>query len=67
MKSRCLIVKEQWLAWIGANAIILPNVNIGKCSIVGSGAVVTKSVSDYEIVAGNPAKKIGMVDFSKVE
>lgn len=54
-------------AWIGANTIILPNVNIGKCSIVGSGAVVTKNVNDYEIVAGNPAKKIGKVDFSKIE
>lgn len=67
MKSRCLIVKEQWFAWIGANAIILPNVNIGKCSVVGSGAVVTKNVNDYEIVAGNPVEKIGKVDFSKVK
>lgn len=45
--------------WIGANAIILPSVTkIGKGVIIGAGSVVTKNVEAYEIVAGNPAKKI---------
>ncbi len=44
--------------WIGARAIILPGVKIGKCVIIGAGAVVTKDVPDYAIVAGNPARII---------
>jgi acetyltransferase-like isoleucine patch superfamily enzyme len=44
--------------WIGANAIILPSVTIGKGAIVGANAVVTKSVAPYTIVGGIPARKI---------
>ena len=44
--------------WIGAGAIILPGVTVGKMSIVGAGAVVDKNVEPYSIVAGVPAKKI---------
>ena len=44
--------------WIGNNVIILPNVHIGKKAIVGAGSVVTKDVTEYCIVAGNPAKII---------
>lgn len=44
--------------WIGNNVIILPKVRIGRGSIVGAGAVVTKSVEPYSIVAGVPAKFI---------
>lgn len=47
--------------WIGAGVIILPNVTIGKCSIIGAGSVVTKNVEPFTIVAGVPAKKIGTV------
>jgi acetyltransferase-like isoleucine patch superfamily enzyme len=46
-------------AWIGAAAIIMPNVCVGRSSIIGAGAVVTKDVEDYAIMAGNPARKIG--------
>jgi len=45
--------------WIGANAIILPGVEIGEDSIVGAGSVVTKSFPAGIIIAGNPAKQIG--------
>lgn len=48
-------------AYIGVNAIVLPSVRIGRCSIVGAGAVVTKDVPPYAIVGGNPAKIIGNV------
>ena len=45
-------------AWIGAGASILAGVTIGKCSIVGAGAVVTKDVPPYTVVGGVPAKEI---------
>ncbi|KRM13121.1 DapH/DapD/GlmU-related protein [Paucilactobacillus suebicus] len=45
-------------AWIGARAIVLPGVTIGRNSIVGAGAVVTKDVPDNTVVAGVPAKEI---------
>ncbi len=45
--------------WIGARVTILPGVHVGDGSVIGAGAVVTKDVEPYSIVAGNPAKKIG--------
>ena len=44
--------------WVGTRVIVLPGRTIGKCAIIGAGAVVTKDVPDYAIVAGNPAKVI---------
>jgi acetyltransferase-like isoleucine patch superfamily enzyme len=44
--------------WIGMHAIILPDVTIGRGSIVAAGAVVTKDVEPYSIVGGVPAKII---------
>lgn len=46
-------------AFIGAGCYILKGVTIGEHSIIGAGSVVTKSVPDREIWAGNPAKYIG--------
>ncbi len=46
--------------WIGANSVILPGVTIGNGVIVGAGAVVTKSVPDFAVVGGVPAKVIKM-------
>jgi maltose O-acetyltransferase len=45
--------------FIGPRVIILPGVKIGKGAVVGAGAVVTKSVPDFAIVGGVPAKVIG--------
>jgi len=45
-------------SWIGANAIILDGVTVGKNSVVAAGAVVTKDVPDYCVVGGVPAKII---------
>ena len=42
--------------WIGAGAIVLPGVTIGKKSVVAAGAVVTRDVPSGVVVAGNPAK-----------
>ncbi len=44
--------------WIGANAVILPGVTVGRHSVVAAGAVVTKDVQPYTLVAGVPAKTI---------
>jgi acetyltransferase-like isoleucine patch superfamily enzyme len=47
--------------WIAPCCIILPGVNIGENSVVGSGSVVLKDVEPYSVVAGNPAKFIKKV------
>ena len=45
--------------WLGANSVLLPGVRLGAKTIVGAGAVVTKSFEEGNvIIAGNPAKKI---------
>jgi acetyltransferase-like isoleucine patch superfamily enzyme len=49
-------IKVETGADIGMNAVILPGVTIGKGSIVGAGAVVTKDVPPFAIVAGVPAR-----------
>lgn len=41
--------------WIGRRVMIMPGVHIGNHCIIGAGAVVTKDVPDWAIVAGNPA------------
>ena len=47
--------------WIGARAIILKGITIGRGSIVAAGAVVTKSVPPYTLVGGNPARPIKQI------
>ena len=47
-------------SWVGTGAIILDGVKVGKGVIIGAGAVVTKDVPDYAVVAGIPAKLIRM-------
>ena len=46
-------------AALGANSTILPGVTIGRWAMVGAGSVVTRDVSDGELVAGNPARRLG--------
>lgn len=46
--------------WIGYRAIILPGITIGEGAVVGAGAIVTKDVDPFAILAGNPARKIGV-------
>lgn len=62
--------------WIGMNAVILPGVRLGNHTIVGAGAVVTKSFPEGMcVVAGNPAKVIkklmindeGMIESEKYD
>lgn len=44
--------------WIGQNAIILSGVTIGTGAVIGAGAIVANNVSPYEVVAGNPARRL---------
>lgn len=48
-------------ASIGANATIVCGNDIGEYSMIGAGAVVTKSIAAYALVVGNPSKQIGWV------
>jgi acetyltransferase-like isoleucine patch superfamily enzyme/dTDP-4-dehydrorhamnose 3,5-epimerase-like enzyme len=49
---------------IGAGAVILPGITIGAHAMVGAGAVVTRDVPGYAIVAGNPASIVGYAETS---
>ncbi|HKQ29645.1 MAG TPA: DapH/DapD/GlmU-related protein [Burkholderiales bacterium] len=51
------IVIEDY-AWIATNSIVLPGVTVGYGAVVGAGAVVTKNVPAYHVVAGNPARRV---------
>jgi acetyltransferase-like isoleucine patch superfamily enzyme len=52
-------------AWLGEGCVILPGVTVGRNSIVGANAVVTKDVPPYSIVVGSPAKIIKQYDASQ--
>ena len=47
--------------WIGAGAIVLPGVTVGRGAIVAAGAVVTTDVAPFTVVGGVPARQIGTV------
>ena len=59
-KTKPVILEDN--VWIGDSAIICKGVTIGKNSIIGAGAVVTKDVPDNSIYAGNPAKLVKKLD-----
>lgn len=48
-------------ASVGARAVVLPGVVIGRWALVAAGAVVTRDVPDFGLVAGSPARRIGWV------
>lgn len=50
-------------SWIGEKVCILPGVSIGKKCVIGAGSVVAKSIEDYTIAVGNPARPIKKYDF----
>ncbi|TLD14647.1 hypothetical protein PspLS_11034 [Pyricularia sp. CBS 133598] len=47
--------------WIGGNVTILPGVTIGKGTTIGSGSIVTKSIPEFSVAVGSPAKVIKKV------
>ena len=48
-------------ASIGANATVVCGIEIGQYALIGAGAVVTKSIKDFALVVGNPARQTGWV------
>jgi maltose O-acetyltransferase len=46
--------------WIAYRAIVLPGVTIGEGAVIGAGAVVASDVEPYAIMAGNPARQVGI-------
>ncbi len=50
--------------WIGANAMILKGVHIGRGAVIGAGSVVTNDVPELTIYAGNPARFIKDVEIT---
>lgn len=63
--NESLITAPIWIkekAWIGSKAFIGLGVCIGKAAVVGATASVYKSVEDYHVVGGNPAKTIKIRD-----
>lgn len=60
LPCRPVLIKEG--AWVGAHAVILPGVCIGRYAIVGAGSIVTKDIPDYGVAVGNPAKVIRTLD-----
>lgn len=43
---------------LGANSVVLPGVKLKKGTVVGAGSIVTKDTEDFDVIIGNPAKKI---------
>jgi acetyltransferase-like isoleucine patch superfamily enzyme len=53
--------------WIGANSVILSGVTIGENAVVGAGSIVTKSIPDKVVAAGNPARVIRYIGETRME
>lgn len=51
-------------AWISANCVIVPGVEIGRDCMIGAGSVVTRSTDPGSLWAGNPARRIKTIDFA---
>ncbi|MGC4041427.1 MAG: acyltransferase [Flavobacterium sp.] len=54
-------------SWIGASAVIMPNVTLGICCIVAANSFVNKSFPDYSIIGGTPAKLIRKMTDVEIE
>lgn len=59
-EGRPILIKQG--AWIGSGAIVLGGVTVGDHAVVGAGAVVTRDVEPYVVVAGNPAAVAKRID-----
>ncbi|MCK7499235.1 MAG: hypothetical protein MZW92_58750 [Comamonadaceae bacterium] len=55
-----VIIEDE--VWLGQGVVVLPNVRIGRSSIIGANAVVTHDIPPYSVAAGAPAKVIRTID-----
>lgn len=55
-EEKAVVIEDD--VWIGSRVTILPGVTIGKGSVIGASAVVTKDVPPYSVAAGNPARVV---------
>jgi len=56
VKTAPVVIEDD--AWLGTNVVVLPGVRIGRGAVVGAGAVVTRDVPPFTVVAGVPARPI---------
>lgn len=56
VSTATIVVREE--TWIGANAVVVAGVTIGKHCIIAGGSVVTKDIPDYSVAVGNPARVV---------
>jgi acetyltransferase-like isoleucine patch superfamily enzyme len=56
IKSGPVVIEDD--VWLGTNAVVLPGVRVGRGAVVGAGAVVTRDVAPFTVVAGVPARPI---------
>jgi maltose O-acetyltransferase len=50
-------------AWIGARAIILPGVTVGRRAVIGAGSIVTRDIPDDSLAAGQPARVLRRLSY----
>ena len=62
-ESRPVVLEDD--VWIGANAIVLPGVRIGRGSVIAAGSVVSRSIPPMVVAGGNPARILR--DYSSLE
>lgn len=60
-------IKIEDNVWIGANAIVLKGVTIGRNSLIGAGSVVAKDIPENVVAAGNPCRVIKSLDDSVIK
>ena len=60
LSSKPIVIEES--AWIGEGVCIMPGVTIGRNSVIGAGAIVTKSIPPWSLAVGNPARVIKKYD-----
>ena len=58
-RGRGLTVRIDDDVWLGYSCVVLTGVTVGRGAVVGAGAVVTRDVAPYAIVAGQPARQVG--------
>ena len=56
VKTAPVVIEDD--VWLGTNAVVLPGVRVGRGAVVGAGAVVTRDVPPFTVVAGVPARPI---------